>query len=290
MPLFPSRLWMLSVFAGLLMLNGCGGGSNSQGGSGHSAANESASKFASLNQKILNGSLIDPAALPYVALSVAQESPNLFDLCTGSFITPNQVLLAGHCVVHRDTGLPFAPEEMAVALNGAVAQVVAISLYPNYDGAYQASTLYPGSQTLPKDLAIITIDRVYSGPLGVISSMPPEQNQTLLLVGRGRSDPNQDTDGQLRGGFAAVAAVSTDDKVIYTVFDGVTDSGICHGDSGGPAIAQMPNGPSLAIVGINSTITPGDCSPPNLNQMTLLSDPDYLSWIIETTNNQALIQ
>lgn len=272
------------------MLNGCGGGSNSQGGSGHSAANESASKFASLNQKILNGSLIDPAALPYVALSVAQESPNLFDLCTGSFITPNQVLLAGHCVVHRDTGLPFAPEEMAVALNGAVAQVVAISLYPNYDGAYQASTLYPGSQTLPKDLAIITIDRVYSGPLGVISSMPPEQNQTLLLVGRGRSDPNQDTDGQLRGGFAAVAAVSTDDKVIYTVFDGVTDSGICHGDSGGPAIAQMPNGPSLAIVGINSTITPGDCSPPNLNQMTLLSDPDYLSWIIETTNNQALIQ
>ena len=255
--------------------------------------NSPVSGTTKVSPKILNGVPVDRAAVPYITrlIGAVDWSVGPRYLCTASFITSNQILTAGHCVTREDTLTTYDPTQMVVELNGQFVRVTAVTPYPDFQEVFAESADVGGVEYMPKDLAIVTIAGTYTGPLAVISSMMPESGQRTLLFGFGQSDPAVQTDMALRLGVSSVAAVGTDDKILYSVFDGNgDDSGLCHGDSGGPVLAQMPNGPSLAVVGINSSVSPADCMPPNLNKETLVTDAEYLQWILDTTGNQALIQ
>jgi len=219
---------------------------------------------------IINGDPASIADFPSLAFLAAQ---NKF-ACTGTVIAPRVVLTAAHCVEDLEVGGFTAPSEYTVVTgrstprqngSGNVLRVSATHVFPRFDpgSAYgDAALLVLQSPTPapPIALAGVADAALYAGGAGV------------LLAGWGLTSPNASAPPQALHSTSNVvldpSACKTRTKSYYPPFSTTGQmctidppdrrNGGCFGDSGGPVIAQRPDGSPVEL-GIVSTGGP-QCS------------------------------
>jgi hypothetical protein len=218
---------------------------------------------------IINGDPASIAAFPSLAFIAAK---NKFS-CTGTVIAPRVVLTAGHCVEDLEQGGFTSPREYTVVTGrsnprqggGNVLRVSATHVFPRFDPgtAYGDAALLVLSSPTPAppiSLAGAADAALYAGGAGV------------LLAGWGLTSPNAKAPPQVLHSTSNVVlnpeTCKSRTRSYYPPFSTTgqmctTDppdrrNGGCFGDSGGPVIAQRPDGSAVEI-GIVSTGGP-QCS------------------------------
>jgi secreted trypsin-like serine protease len=206
---------------------------------------------ARINAKIIAGTECQVAPSPVVLLDLG------VGLCTGTMITREHVLTAGHCFI-----LPEARRSSAVLLNRSSSPIAfgaELIVHPGF-GIEEESNL------IVNDLAIIRLDRALDLPtLPIFLSRNIRSGDRISIFGFGQATNENNTSGSttagiLRSGEMRVSAV--DNSYIFAEF-GDEGSNTCFGDSGGPAIlTERDRDGNLisAIVGVTSTGTSDTCS------------------------------
>lgn len=259
---FGVRAALVAVAALLLLLAGPGPAKS------HAAAGDGA------RASIVGGQPSSIAAYPWLA-SVEYRGPVDKFGCGGSVIAPRLILTAAHCVV-TGTGKVGVAENFSV-LTGAskldeatperTSSVSQVLVDPGYDPR----------RTL-NDIALLVLSAPVAAPTVAVASAADAAltapGTQLAVAGWGLTDfepptpPNLVRDAQL----VVQDASFCKRKLLPFLFSYSPASqfcvktasnpgaGLCNGDSGGPGVAQRPDG-SLVQVGVISLKGSLDCSP-----------------------------
>jgi secreted trypsin-like serine protease len=218
---------------------------------------------------IVGGETAPILAFPSLAYVQAQTGPHQGFACTGTVISPRVILTAAHCVEDIDAGGYTPAGDYAVATGVSdpreakaaktVLRVASTHVFPEFD----PSTLHGDAGILvlstptaapPISLATATDSAFYEGGARVLlagwgltgggASMPPKRLRSAATVIQDPDTCKQRTRSFYAPYSAAFQVCTMDPPTLAT--------GSCFGDSGGPAIAQRPDG-SAVEVGITST-------------------------------------
>lgn len=203
----------------------------------------------------------DDALDGVVALRVGMGTS--FELCTGALIAPNVVLTARHCLTRNSTTRVScdengrshekshidgdeAPETIGV-YGGSAASFSDAPL------AFGKSIVGPGGSLLcDADIGLLVLDRALTlTPLPVRREPAKTGGETVRSVGYGQNDKNAPIGTRLRKQHVPVLAQGkTISRSRTRLGAHELELGLasCHGDSGGPAIAED----SGAIIGVAS--------------------------------------
>ncbi len=211
---------------------------------------------------IVNGQDAAPGEYPYVAKITIDE---LFG-CTGTLVTPTQVISAGHCTSLVTGGIVNVPI-------GQPGQLISVNI-----GAYKApfddgeefrgtkvdvAPAYLGVDSKRDDVSVITLDRPSSAPTVKIASAA-ERNlwaagTTATIAGYGTTESGGDTPEILQEARVPIiddakaaeaygylvpgvdqAFGGFEPQTQLAAGDGKADT--CQGDSGGPLLVPAPSG------------------------------------------------
>ena len=192
-----------------------------------------------------------------------------YALCTGTMIAANPetrigyVLTAAHCLTNAKKVFVAAGNDMAATKGILNYSVVDFTSHPQYDGEVSS----------PYDVAIVRVAGVdaTTATLGYASANDGlvESTSRVVSVGFGTTvRPGEDAGAknthkeQIAGLVTKLSA-----SQIAVTYDAEGD--ICHGDSGGPVLAQV-NGKEL-VVGVHSFVT-GRCEGAGYSVRTQLHD------------------
>jgi secreted trypsin-like serine protease len=211
---------------------------------------------------IIGGRAASIAELPWLAFIEAETGPEEGFQCTGTVVAPRLVLTAGHCVQDIESGRLTPAADFAVATGvddlhnvhaANISRVTQALVYPGF----QPSLLHgdAGLLVLAKPTSAPAIPLASSAEAPLYASGTP-----ISVAGWGLTNPNaNDITGVLRTASAVVQSTSLCRSRVsryYPFFTPSTQlcaidppsfaSGTCHGDSGGPAIAEA-NGVAVQI-------------------------------------------
>jgi hypothetical protein len=202
---------------------------------------------------------------------VAQVDPsdNLQAVCSGTLLSSNVVLTAGHCAVGENTGVPLDPSVFRIVTgsvdwtDGAHRQVLDVSrviVHPSFNratGAADAALLVLSSPTSAPDVRLASTDEqnLYHAGTGA------------YIAGWGLESADGNLPATLQWATTTVQgppycaqlnSMFSPDWETCAVQDPGFSTGTCNGDSGGPLIAGDANDHPVEI-GITSR-GPSDCN------------------------------
>lgn len=221
------RLFPL-VVAALLTLVGCtsGGGNDSDG------------SCSTLGTKITNGEECSRSSSnPVVLIILTAGDDQVQGLCTGTLITNRDILTAAHCM---PDGVGFL-----VNINGNLFPATAAIPHPKYDGAvpsqYDAGILRLAAPQVIE-------------PAALLLSRSPEIGDKVTAYGYGVDEDGESAvekgDESLRAGRMRISGVQGGTLVAEFKEADESNTSICFGDSGGPAVLEKDG--AVGIVGINN--------------------------------------
>jgi len=240
---------------------GCGGGGgDGDGGSSGLSTNECGR--LGLTAKIINGTECADTGSPVVLIQLYLGNGTLA-LCSGTMVTPTQVLTAAHCFTSGDV------QAASISENGREVFARSVAVHPGVDE--------DASGNIFNDAAILNLERTVSlRTLPVIASAKVESGDTIAIYGYGL---DQDGElGVLRSGSMLVSEVTPNH--IFSFFEG-DGSNTCQGDSGGPAIITTSvNGAAVTgVVGMTSTGTVVGCGEGDLSLFANAQESSILNFI-----------
>jgi secreted trypsin-like serine protease len=216
---------------------------------------------------IVGGVAASAGSFPWLAEVVFTLPNGEAEHCSGTVVASNVVLTAGHCAVDAD-GQAISADSYTVYTgnvdwaDGTTSAVTSVLPYPSYDpqnGYGDAALLVLATPTAAPSIAL-------AGPQGGT----PAPGTPLEIAGWGVTYPAQTTfTSELQ--WASVqadpaATCTSEDGAIGLTFDASAQfcvsappaytAGPCHGDSGGPAIADASSATPVEV-GIVSRGDPG---------------------------------
>jgi V8-like Glu-specific endopeptidase len=223
-----------------------------------------------------------PASSRFARLTVmivAKFGANV-GLCSGTLISKDTVLSAGHCVKSEDTGLPA--DKIVVALNptGGVKpeNVIPVTKFLPHPGYHDIRDGFIANRPV-HDIAILHLDRPAVGPDALIADLPTAEldlNTEVVLAGYGRTNPaNAGSSGKLYFAWTSASAFNVGSGADADTQIRLTGIQPCSGDSGGPIFRATET--SAVLVGVTSNVM-GACS----ENGTEMSVAAHLTWIRAT--------
>ena len=237
-----------------------------------------------MRPRIVGGSDAIQGQLGFMAfLMYFDANGNPQFLCSGTLVSANVVLTAGHCSVDESTGATLDAAGYRVVTgavdwtdtsNRQVSDVSQVIPDPTFD-----------SGTLANDAALLVLSAPVSSPsIPLWSSGGLAAGTGALIAGWGKSDAGDTTVQTLLQwaptfvqsvGYCSQQASYITNYLYYSSIELCAvnaqsySTGTCNGDSGGPLLAQDGNG-NLFEIGVTS-VGPSDCD---------TSSPDFFSSVL----------
>jgi secreted trypsin-like serine protease len=244
----PRALLIIGLITVLLgsvpLLGGCGGGGRDSGDSSDGgAACESIGFAASLKvaggeQCIANSSSDSSSIVKLTIETLTGEVAT----CTGTVISPNAVLTAGHCFILFDS--PRVTITAVVRGNKVDIPAARVTVHPGFS--------ISSERVLFNDVAIVKAASAIPVPaLPILLSRAPEVGEESVVAGYGQTENNGSAVSDVVAGEAVIRLV-TDNHLRIDYQSG--ESHPCKGDSGGALLVYQADG--LAVVGVVSQSDP----------------------------------
>jgi hypothetical protein len=235
---------------------------------------------------IIGGTEAANGTFPWLAFVIYKSAEGV-DLCTGTVISTNVILTAGHCGEDAETGVVNEPSGYAVVTgnvdwSSASREVSAVSkvvVYPGYWRSYGVG-----------DAALLVLSTPTTAPAIGLASWPSdstdlEAGKPAVLAGWGdtyfaQEEPTErlrwsETALQKPAYCEANAPTFLPGDELCVINPPEYETGACYGDSGGPLISLNPSGSEPIEIGVISH-GDGECS---TESPTVLTRADLIaSW------------
>ena len=235
------------ILAGMiaLLVAGCGGGGGdddsdvvdgggSSGGDGSLSENSCSVLGLRVRPDIFTGSACGDVNRSPVVLLTTTFVDGQVGACSGTMVTPQHILTAGHCFFGDETFV----SSIDVEVGGETIPAAGVAVHPDYSESDTA---------IFSDVAVVTLSRATGvAPVPLILSRSPQAGETIDIFGYGTDEFGGF--GTLKSGQMRVDEVNSNHIVSTYGNDG---SNTCTGDSGGPALQTLNGRPG--IVGVTSS-------------------------------------
>ena len=213
---------------------------------------------------VIGGEVARVGTFPYMAFIIDQRGEELI-ACSGTVVAADLVLTAAHCAVNMETGDPSEVSGYRVVTGAVnwtspesqVSKVSRILLFPRYSLSGRSSGF--------GDAALLVLSTPTSAPaIRLASAVDARTLRTgtrALIVGWGETHFGQleltESLNWARTVLEGNRCEGLPGRICAIDFPRF-ESGVCHGDSGGPLLAVGPGGQGVIEIGIAQAVF-GDC-------------------------------